>query len=565
MGATCEEPDLTYEDEVYEEFRDNITGQVLDHDAVKKARAEELTLIDKLGVWVEVPEAQCYQSTGRAPISTRWVDINKGDDERVEIRSRLVARELKAQQQREGQTRDDVFSATPPHEGIRLLFSLAMTEDGVDDKKMIFIDISRAHFHSPARREIYVALPPERGRPGFCAKLQKSMYGTRDAAANFASMVMDTLRGMGFEIGVFNPCLCRHAGRGLMLFYHGDDFVCLGPADNIQWFADALNKHLIVKVRGVLGGGDNDLKEITLLNRIVRWGATQNGTSFLEWEADPRHAEIIIKQLGLNGAMKAKAVSTPGLKKTLAELTGSDELVGDAISNYRSICMRINYLAMDRPELLYAAKEAARWMAHPTATAMEMIKRVGRYLVGSPRLVQQMVMQPRVGKLTCKVDADHAGCLRTRRSTTGLALFHGSHLIKASSHMQTVQALSTAESEFYAIVRGTAVGLGAVSMGRDYGVGFKLEVATDASAGRGIALRLGAGKLRHLHTQYLWAQGVYHRREAVLIKIPGLGNEADLMTKHLAAPRMQELLRQAGFQVRAGRSKLGLRAAATTP
>ena len=109
------------------------------------------------------------------------------------------------------------------------------------------------------------------------------------------------------------------------------------------------------------------------------------------------------------------------------------------------------------------------------------------------------------------------------------------------------------------------MGLGAVSMGRDYSVGFKLEVATDASAGRGIALRLGAGKLRHLHTQYLWAQGVYHRREAVLIKIPGLSNEADLMTKHLAAPRMQELLRQAGFQVRAGRSKLGLRAAATTP
>eukprot|EP00959_Pyramimonas_sp_CCMP1952_P209322 4378947-Pyramimonas_sp.AAC.1 len=60
----------------------------------------------------------------------------------------------------------------------------------------MFIDISRARFHGPARRLVFVQLPPERRREGYCALLLKSMYGTRDAAANFADKVMEVLREM---------------------------------------------------------------------------------------------------------------------------------------------------------------------------------------------------------------------------------------------------------------------------------------------------------------------------------------------------------------------------------
>ena len=57
-----------------------------------------------------------------------------------------------------------------------------------------------------------------------------------------------------------------------------------------------------------------------------------------------------------------------------------------------------------------------------------------------------------------KVDSDHAGCVRTRKSTTGLAAFYGKHMFKAASTTQTLIALSSGESEFYAIVRGVATG-----------------------------------------------------------------------------------------------------------
>ena len=150
--------------------------------------------MDKLDVMKEVPVEQCYAETNAKPIGTKWVDINKGGGENIIVRSRLVATETKLHQIRNGILRDDVFSATPPLEAVRLLISFMMTEKRELKKyKMMFIDISRVHFHSTARRR---KLAPERRKPGWCGLLRKSMYGTRDTASNFAAIVMEVMTGM---------------------------------------------------------------------------------------------------------------------------------------------------------------------------------------------------------------------------------------------------------------------------------------------------------------------------------------------------------------------------------
>ena len=141
-----------------------------------------------------------------------------------------------------------------------------------------------------------------------------------------------------------------------------------------------------------------------------------------------------------------------------------------------------------------------------------MAKRCGRYLLGEHRVVQRFATQPPVGTITVKVDSDHAGCIETRRSTTGLAAFHGKHLIKAASTTQTVIALSSGESEFHAIARGVATVLGMKNIAKDYGIQVKLGVETDSAAGRGMSLRLGVGKVRHVDTQWLWLHGVFNRK-----------------------------------------------------
>ena len=74
-------------------------------------------------------------------------------------------------------------------------------------------------------------------------------------------------------------------------------------------------------------------------------------------------------------------------------------------------------------------------------------------------------------------------------------------MLKAAAGTQTVLAISSGESEFYSIVKGVATGLGLKSMAADFGISLKLIIETDSVAGRGMTLRLGAGKVRHIETQ----------------------------------------------------------------
>ena len=59
-------------------------------------------------------------------------------------------------------------------------------------------------------------------------------YGTRDAASNFAAIVIDKLKNMKVDVGKFNPCLCKQGSKEIRLFYHGDDFVILADENDLQ-------------------------------------------------------------------------------------------------------------------------------------------------------------------------------------------------------------------------------------------------------------------------------------------------------------------------------------------
>ena len=52
----------------------------------------------------------------------RWVDVSKGDDVTPDIRSRLVARQIR------GASEDPLFASTPPLEARRAILSYASTD-----------------------------------------------------------------------------------------------------------------------------------------------------------------------------------------------------------------------------------------------------------------------------------------------------------------------------------------------------------------------------------------------------------------------------------------------------
>ena len=60
---------------------DDRTGNSLDPIKVKEARMKDIDEVRKQKVYTKVPISQCIERTGKKLIGSRWVDINKGDDD----------------------------------------------------------------------------------------------------------------------------------------------------------------------------------------------------------------------------------------------------------------------------------------------------------------------------------------------------------------------------------------------------------------------------------------------------------------------------------------------------
>ena len=136
---------------------------------------------------------------------------------------------------------------------------------------MDFIDIRRAFFHADAIRDVYIELPAEDYEEGMCGKLEKSMYGTRDAAQNWEAAYCEFMEKIGFKRGIASPCIFRHKSRNLRVVVHGDDFTILGWEEDLDWYRNRIQERFEVKLRGRIGRDKEDDKSIRILNRIVTW------------------------------------------------------------------------------------------------------------------------------------------------------------------------------------------------------------------------------------------------------------------------------------------------------
>ena len=78
---------------------------------------------------------------------------------------------------------------------------------------------------------------------------------------------------------------------------------------------------------------------------------------------------------------------------------------------------------------------------------------------------------------------------------------------------------------------GAIEGLNVQRLAATLGDELSLELRTDASAARGVLLRQGVGKLRHLQVKQLWLQENAAAGELVIVKIPRSENCADALTQ----------------------------------
>ena len=336
---------------------------------------------------------------------------------------------------------------------------------------------------------------------------------------------------------------------------HGDDFITAGGREEVKQFRRELEDRFEVKTK-VVGTKEGEVQEAKVLNRIVR--VTGEGW---EYEPDQRHADLIVKDLSLE---HARSVKTPCEEEKAAdEVEYKKELIGSEATAFRGLAARVNYLALDRADLQYAAKEVCRGMAKPTLGHWKKMKRIGRYLVGRPRSITKFPWQEKVKVVQVFSDSDWAGCKRTAKSTSGGAVMRGKHNLKSWSSTQRSITLSSAEAELVAAVKASTELIGVLQMSADWDMTSEGEVMVDSSAALGVVKRQGNGRLRHIRVGMLWIQEKQSTGELVYSKVGGKRNPADLMTKSLTEEIIHQHMQRLDQQWCDGRAAVSLEIAGT--
>jgi hypothetical protein len=156
----------------------------------------------------------------------------------------------------------------------------------------------------------------------------------------------------------------------------------------------------------------------------------------------------LLKETGLLGCKAAETPMEPNIKLQPAE-------AGNTIDKerYQRLVGRLIYLSHARPDIALAVSLVSQFMHAPGPEHQEAVFRILRYLKGSPG---KGLLYRNRGHLQIEAytDADWAGSITDRRSTSGYCTFVGGNLVSWRSKKQTVVARSSAEAEFRAVARG---------------------------------------------------------------------------------------------------------------
>ena len=517
------------------EFLDEVTWEKLDSKLVKAAEEEEMARFTKMGVYKHVSRQEAEKDLEGKFVKVKWVRINKGTAEKPKVRCRLVAQELGY-----GTKVDELFAGTPSMTAVKLVLA-KMANSRHNDQELMVLDVKSAFLYGKMRRSVYIELPKQDKYsmyPDMVGHLEKAMYGTRDAPLIWQEKVRKVREDLGFEASLHQPAVYHHRARGIDVVVHVDDFPCAGKDLDLKWLHDELKKTYELTATRV---GPNHEKEVKYLNRTIRW--TKEG---LEFEGDAKHSEILVREWGMG---ECKIMDTPMSKEVADKLGEGKEVDEEGARRIRRGIARVNYMAQDRPDLSVASRLLSQRMAKPTEGTEVGLKRLIRYVRGHPRCWNLMRWDSG-DNITVMTDSDWAGDKETRKSTSGGCLMAGRTVIGHWSKLQSNVSLSSGEAELNAAVKGISEIIGANELYKELGgAGHGLEVQTDASACKGMLLRRGAGRVKHLCTKQLWVQGAIESQGIKITKIPREENCSDLLTHVVSKEVLKVFLEMMSYQV----------------
>ena len=386
-----------------------------------EAMRQELKSIDGNKTWSLVP-----RPSNRKVLGGKWVyKLKRGPNgEILRHKARWVVRGF---EQEYGIDYDETFASVVKPMSYKALFAIAAALD----LEIHQMDVKTAFLYGNVNEEIHVEQPHtlEDGTDRVC-KLNKALYGLKQSPRIWYDTLAAFLGELGFtpltaDLGVF------FKGQVYVAIYV-DDLLIVGPdLDEISKLKKALSRRF----------------EMTDLGECSYYLG-------MEIKRDRRNKTIRLSQKGYLAKVladfnmqNAKPVTTPMDTSKLFPASEQERATEGDRRWYASAIGSLMYLMLGtRPDIAFAVSCLSRFMSNPTTAHKNAVTRVLRYLLGSQdmELVYRGDLQP----LTGYTDADWAGDIETRRSTSGYIFNLGSGAISWSSKRQPTVALSSCEAEY---------------------------------------------------------------------------------------------------------------------
>ena len=525
----------------------DFVDQLLDPEEVTKARKVQLQKLWERGAFTPVHRQEIPK--GSQIFSHKWVDkCSKGA-----YKSRFTCADVKARYTAAEEEGLDVFVPTPTPEAHNLLEVYALTKGyyarsldivaafligadrGASEGKHVYmrapvewhdIFLEWLETRSPELKDWYKDSFKE-----LFFRLDGNLYGRRTAGSVYRNELEEILcsrvdpQRYAFTRGEKDPCVFRCDKSGVILIHHIDDIRMAGPKEAVNHLVEVeMPKHCEVQA----GELESEGTAVEYLGRTkVR---TKDAIITIP---DEKHIKAVIAAAGISARDRSEV---PSKQLNLLET----EPLGEADAKlYRSAVGSAIYLSLDRREIQYAVKEAARHMSQPRKCDMQAVKTLAAYLQSHPHVGRVTTCDPNCSsEWPCELysDSDWAGCLETRRSTDCyLAVVCGAIVACGTQTQPGLPATSSPDAELRGVSRAAREAIFLKELiTRDFGQQCgKPRLWTDSSSAMQASKRIGPGsKLRHLEVCEFYVQGALQSKQIALGKVKGTVNCANFLTKH---------------------------------
>lgn len=505
-----------------------------DADKWKVAIAEEYESLIKNGTWSTVP---CPK--GRKAIRSRWTfDIKPGmNGGRQRYKARFVA---KGFSQRPGIDFQETYASVVTHDTFRTV----MAETAAEDLEAEQFDIATAFLNGPLVEEIYLAQPEgfvTPGREDEVLRLHKCIYGLKQSSRVWGQHFTDFIKQQGFTQSEADPCFFYRVNgdeKTFLIVWVDDGIIVSNTQQSIEGFKAKLQQTF--KIRSYT------------LERFVGISIIRDRAQRKIHLSQPDYTGQIVEKFHMASCSPKPVPAVPGAHLT-KPVDGSSV---DTAFPYREAVGSLLYLALvSRPDISFAVGQVARFVSSHNSSHVKAVRQIISYLRGTLShgiSFTGVISGPPVGF----TDADYAGCIDTRKSTTGSVFLYRGGPIAWCSRRQSSVAQSTAEAEYIAASETTkeAVWIRRILPELQQRLGGPTIIKCDNHAAIILASHPDQRqKTKHIDVRYHFIRSQQEAGEISIQYVNTDNQLADILTKALAGPRFKTIREALGVLPAPGR------------